>query len=121
MVRSIIALSVVGIGAFGLMVFAGNETGAPKQVGTIRIDPAMTSKGAAIKVTAGDLVFFAPSLVLPGQDKARWAEVSPVGGTLLVSRMLVDRKATSGTMSVPSLTISTDAEVWRAHAGQPNP
>jgi hypothetical protein len=122
MVRNIIiAFSVAGIGALGLMAFAGNENESPKQVGTIQLKPTMTTKGAAIKVTVGDLVFFAPSLVLPGQGKARWAEVSPVGGKLLVSRMLVERKATSGTMSVPSLTISTDSEVWRAHAGQPTP
>jgi hypothetical protein len=125
MVRNIIALFVIGISAFGLIAFAGNDGDTQKLVGpgigTIRLDHAMTGKGAAIKVTAGDLVFFAPSLVLPAQEKTKWVEVSPVGGKLLVPRMLTDYKATSGTFSTNSLTISIDAEVWRAHAGQPNP
>lgn len=112
----IVTCSVVGISVLGLMAFAGNEDRAPKHVGTIRIEPTMTSKGPAVRVTAGDCVFFAPSLVLPAQEKTKWAEITTGGDKLVVPRILLHSGAT-GTLSVNTVTISTDSEQWRAHAG----
>jgi hypothetical protein len=69
MLRSIVAMAVVGLGLIGFMAVAGEKSGPPAEPDLIRFEPAKTEKGEMIKVTTNTITFFVPSVLIQRPDK----------------------------------------------------
>lgn len=83
MSRGLITFAIVCLCSVGFMAPAGEKAAAPANPQTITFTPTKTDKqGWMIKVTAGDVIFWVPSLKFQDPDKSNAGEMQALNGHL---------------------------------------